>query len=320
MMMRWIVGCLLFTFFSLCSLSALAVSSFHSSATAHHKEHKASQPAKVIKSKANSKSKASRTRSTHSSHFAKVSKSHKKAPVLVDPSPDWVDDAENEATGSILSTSAYDKENIDASGWSRFADGMGHELVSMAHDTVNRMTYSSYRMGGTRFDLDRGVYVLDCSDYVNHLLDYSAPQAFYSLVRGSGTSRPTSQDYYNFFTHLAYRSVPHWHHVESGSLKPGDILVFRYQGRSGRPTGGGHVMVVMGEPDWRSPDVLAVRVADSARSGHSEDTRRSHRSGIGIGTLLLKINPKSDRLLAFSWTLDGPWKPSNIAIARPDNA
>ena len=53
-------------------------------------------------------------------------------------------------------------------------------------------------------------------------------------------------------------------------------------------------MVVMSKP-IPSDDAYLVRVADSAPSGHSQDTRQSHTSGIGIGTLLLKVNPKTGK-------------------------
>ena len=99
-------------------------------------------------------------------------------------------------------------------------------------------------------------------------------------------------------------------------LQPGDILVFRYKNSRGTETGG-HVMVVMDKPE-RASDVYFVRVADSAPSRHSEDTRHINESGIGIGTLLLKANPKTGKPSAFAWGVNGYWnKNVKFAMARP---
>ncbi|HVV68212.1 MAG TPA: hypothetical protein VHE99_04130 [Gammaproteobacteria bacterium] len=218
----------------------------------------------------------------------------------------------------VDSSSVANTAPAPSNRYMRWASSMEHKMVGMVQSTIQNLRYSNYRMGGSNFDPARGVYVLDCSDYVDHLLNRANPGAYYSLVNGTGTDKPTTADYYRFFNRLpevGRNDV--WRKISNvGDVQPGDILVFRSMG------GGGHVMVVMGKPiPVRDSDVFSVRVADSARSGHSLDTRPPHASGIGIGTMLLKVDPRTEQLAAYSWKMGAPWKSNvNFAIARPANA
>ena len=78
-------------------------------------------------------------------------------------------------------------------------------------------------------------------------------------------------------------------------------------------------MVVMNKPVLDN-DALLVQVSDSAFSGHSDDTRLAHNSGVGIGTLLLKVNTYTGQPSAYAWEFNSPWKNRvNIAMARPSD-
>lgn len=198
---------------------------------------------------------------------------------------------------------------------SGFIWSMEKRLVSFVHKTVSNLRYSSYKLGGTNFDPARGVYVLDCSDYVDKLLKQAEPNAYWNLVDSTGAEKPTTAHYYDFFKQLPNSgSSQYWRKVSDvEQLQAGDILVFRYQ----HAGGGGHVMIVMDKPIY-DQDAYLVRVADSARTGHSEDTRPGHASGIGIGTLLLKAHPQTGAPTAFAWTVNSSWKSNvRIAMARP---
>lgn len=185
-------------------------------------------------------------------------------------------------------------------------------LAGMVDKTIDTMRYSHYQMGGTQFDPNHGVYVVDCSSYVDRLLNQVNPHAYFSLVNRTGTTRPTTEDYYNFFNNLAYQNNHYWRKVDNASsLQAGDILVFRSGWNGG---GSGHVMVVMNKP-VRHDDVLLVRVADSASSGHSQDTRPAHASGIGIGTMLLKMD--GTKPAAYAWRVGAPWENVHFAMGRP---
>lgn len=194
---------------------------------------------------------------------------------------------------------------------------LGEHMVQFVHNTISSLRYTAYKLGGTHFDRSNGIYIVDCSDYVDHLLQVANPSAYLSLVNSTGSEKPTSEHYYHFFTGLTYKPRHYWNKVENvNQLQPGDILVLRNKKNS--HTGvSGHVMVVMNKPT-RTPNAFLVRVTDSASSGHSQDTRLPHTSGIGIGTMQIKVNPGTGQPSAYAWKLGSSFeKHVNFAMARP---
>jgi len=195
-------------------------------------------------------------------------------------------------------------------------------LAQLADRTVQTLRHTMYKLGGTHFDSSKGVYEIDCSGYVDNLLHQANPQAYSSLSEWSKTFRPTSKDYYDFFNRLPRNNWGYWHKIGGvHELQPGDILVFRYKNKNSKRVGG-HVMVVMDKPtpDRSAPNVFWVNVADSAASGHTNDTRPAHTSGVGIGALLLKVNPGTNVPNAYAWRAGAAWKHDmNFVMAEPVN-
>jgi len=193
---------------------------------------------------------------------------------------------------------------------------MKDKLVNFVSHTINTLKYTAYKFGGNHFDASKGVYVLDCSAYVDKVLESIHPDAYFDIVDTQGTDRPTSHDYYNFFKSLPEDGSSSWNAVKTvEELEAGDILVFRYKNKKSKITGG-HVMVVMDTPIGEA-GTYSVRVADSAPTMHSQDTRYK-QSGIGIGTLSIKVNPANGRPYAFAWREGARWmRDVNIAMARP---
>ena len=198
-----------------------------------------------------------------------------------------------------------------------FLSSMPQRLVQFVHDTVNTLSYSVYEWGGSHFDTSRGVYVVDCSRYVDYILEATQPHAYFNLVRSSGADRPNTQQYYDFFTGLSDDPSRHWDQIEEvEKLQAGDILVFRKKNSVGVEAG--HVMVVMGKPILSNSHTYLVRVADSAPYRHSHDTRSRHVSGIGIGTLVLKVDSLTGQPKAYAWKVGSLWKRNvKFAMARP---
>lgn len=215
------------------------------------------------------------------------------------------------------------ESTVDSSSSSSFlsSTGMfprvGKDVVKFVHTTVDHLRYSIYKLGGSHFDTNRGVYIVDCSNFVDHILQHVSPHAYSSLVSATGAESPASQQYYNFFKELSAEDNNYWNKVENvENLLPGDILVFRYKNARGNQTGG-HVMVVMDKPIGNNDSYL-VKVADSASSRHSNDTRQYNESGIGIGTLLLKANHATGRPQAYAWAQNSYWHNNvTFAMARP---
>jgi hypothetical protein len=194
---------------------------------------------------------------------------------------------------------------------------MQTRLLDYVHKTVLTHHYTAYKLGGTHYDINRGIYIVDCSIYIDHILKAVYPHAFRSLVRSAGSGSPTSQHYYHFFNQLNSQPRTYWNKIDDvKQLRPGDILVFRFR----KPTHvntEGHVMVVMNKPVGHT-NTFVVRVSDSSPFRHSRDTRVIHSTGIGIGTMLLKVNPHTGQPNAYAWSLDGRWKNNvHFAMARP---
>lgn len=206
------------------------------------------------------------------------------------------------------------------SSTSNLVTSIEQRVVGFVHKTIDTLNYSKYKMGGSKFDTSSGVYIVDCSNYVDQILQAVSPHAYLSLVNWSGAETPTTQHYYDFFSDLS--NDPYWDRINDvENLRPGDIIVFRYVShyKKRHRAGGtrGHVMVVMDKP-IKVQNGFLVRVADSAPTGHSQDTRPAHVSGIGIGTLLLKVNPKTGKPAAYAWRTGSLWKKNvNFAMARP---
>lgn len=193
---------------------------------------------------------------------------------------------------------------------------MQKNLVNFVRNTIESIHYTTYKLGGTRIEPSRGIYIVDCSSYVDHILKTIYPRSYSSLAVWSGTQKPTTNDFYHYFRNLSDNSQ-HWNSIDDAEeLSPGDILVFRSKNRLGTETGG-HVMIVMDKP-VRNGNALLLRIADAAPSRHSKDTRMPHASGIGIGSMLLKIDPNTSRPYAYAWSLGSRWESNvNFAMARP---
>lgn len=195
----------------------------------------------------------------------------------------------------------------------------GERVVSFVHEVVGSLRYTRYAYGAGVFDSKYGVYKLDCSHYVDNILHRVDPIAYASLEAGTGAQMPNSENYYDFFTRLSDHLRYDWDKVDNAKeLQPGDVLVFRFKNPYGMQEGG-HVMLVMDKPVIDN-DALLVRVTDSAAAGHSDDTRAAHNSGVGIGTLLLKVDSYTGQPSAYAWEFNSPWKSSvDIAMARPSS-
>lgn len=194
-----------------------------------------------------------------------------------------------------------------------------NSLVEFVQAAIRKIHFNNYQLGGTRFDPSHGIFNLDCSSYVDRVLHEVNPHAFWNLVRRTGSDKPTSLHYYDFFSKLPGANQHDWSRIEQVSqLKPGDILVFRYKKYHNNAMG--HVMIVMDRPERDEADNYLLRVTDAAEMGHSQDTRSSHASGIGIGTMLLKADTRTDEPLAYAWKVGSHLKNNvNIIMGRPPN-
>lgn len=194
-------------------------------------------------------------------------------------------------------------------------------LVSQVDTVLRNLRSTRYQYGGNRFDVDRGVFNLDCSHYVDHLVAKSNPIAFANMRRVTGSTFPATRDYYSFIRQLPYYQVTHnWVHIRNANhLQPGDVIVYQKYSAKRRGASAGHIMIVTSTPK-RDPyyeNIFHVAVSDSAHSGHGNDTRPRGRSGVGMGTMLVKVDPYTGEPYQFAWKQGARFETGSIAMARP---
>ncbi len=195
------------------------------------------------------------------------------------------------------------------------------ELLVRVDDALNALTYTYYTTSSGYWNDSTGVYKVDCTGYLNRMVEDSNPTSYDHVCEARDTTRPSAEDYYYTFRAIPYDTTKnHWRRVKRvRDLRPGDVLVWRYDQPTSTSTGHAVVIVSNPERDTRWSNAYRVRVSDSARSGHSNDNRGSTGSGVGAGTMLLRYDSDSGVPYAYAWSLKGYWHDDvRFAAARPD--
>jgi hypothetical protein len=151
-----------------------------------------------------------------------------------------------------------------------------------------------------------GVYVYDCSGFVDYALSNIAPDALDALRRVRGRRRPTARTYVQLLSDISPGETRgRWLHVkEIAALQPGDVVAWLASTSKPDPWGiinTGHVMIVDGAASERSPGEWVVPVIDSS-FGHGGADRRKlpEATGLGRGTIVLVV--ENGNLAGYRWT------------------
>jgi hypothetical protein len=194
------------------------------------------------------------------------------------------------------------------------------DLLVRVDEALNGLGYSEYRTTSQVWNDSRGDYRVDCSGYVNRMVEDAVPEAYDELRDARGVSWPKAKDYYWFF-----RSIPgdgkkgRWARpLRMADARPGDLLVWRYKSTSSS-TSSGHVMVIASKPSLVSgtSNVYRVRVTDAARSGHTADSRSGGGSGVGAGEMLVKVE-SAGKPWQYAWSVTGSFHTDvYLTLGRP---
>lgn len=173
----------------------------------------------------------------------------------------------------------------------------------------------------TKIDLNRGILQCDCSGFLDFVLREEFPEHYVSLrgVEQPTRRRPLAVTFYETFTaanssgSLSEASCNAWHQVSDvRKTQPGDILAWRKKTiRKGSTTG--HVCMIASSPTEIGTNLIQVRLIDSTRSPHTNDTRTSGKTGVGSGLRTFLIDENGAPL--GSW-IDGKCRETQIAIGR----
>ena len=179
------------------------------------------------------------------------------------------------------------------------------------------MTDTKYSYG-FRVDERKGVYQFDCSGMTYWVLKKAAPRAAAALA-WKLDHRPLARDIYRRIASIpADRNRHGWLRIARvDALEPGDVVAW-IKPKVIRSPNTGHVGFVVLPPLAVPGYVNAhlVRIADSSRLLHDEDTRVG-RDGFGMGTILLVSDPDTGAPIAYGWVgLNWRSFETDIALGR----
>lgn len=183
--------------------------------------------------------------------------------------------------------------------------------------TMNHSRYSAI----TRVSEQQGSYEFDCSGMTQWVLKKAAPiaarAAAWKLKR-----RPLAADFYRRIASVPVGEARHgWRRVQSiTDAQPGDVIAW-LKPKIIRSPYTGHVAFIALPPVKVTgySDAYLVRVIDSTSLLHDEDTRVG-RSGFGMGTILVVVDPSSGVPRAYGWA-GLKWRgfEAKMALGRPVN-
>ncbi len=180
-------------------------------------------------------------------------------------------------------------------------------------DDTRTDTLYSHR---TKVRRKQGVFHFDCSGMVNWMLERVAPKAYETLER----ERPVAASYVRVIEKApTTRARGGWQQIATiTDVEPGDIFAWRRP--KDWPPGGnsGHVGVVLARPAPVAQLVNAyvVRIADSTRWRHQDDTRGEGETGFGFGTILFMTDDGHPIGYAWFGSESGGYYETDVVFGR----
>jgi len=153
-----------------------------------------------------------------------------------------------------------------------------------------------------RVDEKSGTYILDCSSLACYILKRAAPASLSLVTADANRTHARAANFYDTFLEAPTKDTRKgWQRVlKLVEAEPGDFIAWK---REPCPRKGstGHVAIVMKRPVKEKDGAVRVVILDSSRSGHARDTRRKGDSGVGVGTVWLRVD-KSGAPVAVYWS------------------
>jgi hypothetical protein len=146
----------------------------------------------------------------------------------------------------------------------------------------------------------KGIYEWDCSIMVGWILDRATPKARRALP-----AKPLARDFYDVIAKASPESPRrHWLRISGPqAVEPGDVFAWRKAEVFKSHNNTGHVGFVLGKP-WqhpRFPSIWVMRIADSTRAFHEQDSRPVDGDG-GFGTAVVAfLFDDRGEAVAYGW-------------------
>jgi hypothetical protein len=109
----------------------------------------------------------------------------------------------------------------------------GQGLADAAEQDLHLVKETHYQHK-THIDKAAGVFDLDCSGFVDHLVKQVAPQQYDRFPIELRHTRPRAEVYYQFFVDLAETPKPGWRAVSRfAELRRGDLIAWKKETTAG---------------------------------------------------------------------------------------
>lgn len=199
--------------------------------------------------------------------------------------------------------------------------GRGSKQILKVLDRIQRTARVTRYRHRTLINARRGIFLFDCSAMAGWVLGKATPRARRTLT-GRQTRRPLARDFYRSIARRkpGQRRGPWYRVSRMQDARPGDVIAWvRPKWFKSRNTG--HVAFILSRPRPNPGPVRGylVRIADSTRLAHEDDSRRGGKSGYGTGTMLFATDAQG-RPTGYGWygSVSKPdWIiPTRIAVGR----
>jgi hypothetical protein len=172
-----------------------------------------------------------------------------------------------------------------------------------------------------RVDEATGLFEFDCSGFVDYAIRNTLPDAF-EVLRQVGGRRPMARAYVELLNAIpSGQTRGRWLHLPGpDSLHEGDIVAWLATTSKADDWGivnTGHVMIVDGSAQQRSPGEWVVPVIDSSFGHGGADPRvKPNATGLGRGTMVLVV--ENGALVGYRWSESArsPLNRTTVAIGR----
>jgi hypothetical protein len=194
-----------------------------------------------------------------------------------------------------------DDASLAPAGWDPGtpATRASQRLLELAQHIDATRTDTAYSHS-TKVRRKDGIYHFDCSGMINWMLERVDERALAAI----GRDRPVASSYVRTIQKApTTRARDGWQRIaDIEHVEPGDLFAWRRP--EDWPKGGntGHIGIVIARPA-KVPHIegaYLVRVIDSTRWQHQDDTRADDETGFGMGTILFMTD--ADRApIGYAW-------------------
>jgi hypothetical protein len=170
------------------------------------------------------------------------------------------------------------------------ANAAAEQVATEAERILKSIKTTEYKHK-TDIDESKGAYFCDCSGFVGYVLNRTTAKHDPKGPLGDGKKRPVAMEYAKAFAAAPTKETEgaRWLKIERVvDARPGDVIAWRKE--KPKPGNTGHVVIVAERPIVEEDGLVRVVMIDSTTKPQVDDTRAKGTSGIGRGTMWIKVD------------------------------